>query len=42
MTAFDQAFAASKANMSNIDVGHYVGGTSESPIPLASVSCEVT
>jgi len=32
MTAFDQAFAASKANMSNIDLGHYVAGTGESPI----------
>jgi len=26
MTAFDQAFAASKANMANIDLGHYVAG----------------
>jgi sugar phosphate isomerase/epimerase len=34
MTAFDAAFAASPANMSNVDVGHYVGGTSESPIPF--------
>jgi sugar phosphate isomerase/epimerase len=34
MTAFDQAFATSPANMSNIDVGHYVGGTNESPIPF--------
>lgn len=34
MTAFDAAFAASKANMSQIDVGHYVAGTSESPIPF--------
>ena len=34
MTAFDQAFAASKANMSNIDLGHYVAGTGESPIPF--------
>jgi sugar phosphate isomerase/epimerase len=34
MTAFDQAFAVSRANMSNIDVGHYVGATSESPIPF--------
>jgi sugar phosphate isomerase/epimerase len=34
MTAFDAAFAASKANMSNIDVGHYVAGTGESPIPF--------
>jgi sugar phosphate isomerase/epimerase len=34
MTAFDQAFAASKGNMSNIDLGHYVAGTGESPIPF--------
>jgi sugar phosphate isomerase/epimerase len=34
MTAFDAAFAASRANMSQIDVGHYVAGTSESPIPF--------
>jgi sugar phosphate isomerase/epimerase len=34
MTAFDAAFAASKANLSNIDVGHYVAGTGESPIPF--------
>ena len=34
MTAFDQAFAASKANMSNVDLGHYVAGTGESPIPF--------
>jgi sugar phosphate isomerase/epimerase len=34
MTAFDQAFALSKANMSNIDLGHYVAGTGESPIPF--------
>jgi sugar phosphate isomerase/epimerase len=33
MTAFDQAFAASTANMSNVDLGHYVAGTGESPIP---------
>jgi len=26
MTAFDQAFAASKANMANVDLGHYVAG----------------
>ena len=24
MNAFDQAFAASKANMANVDLGHYV------------------
>jgi sugar phosphate isomerase/epimerase len=34
MTAFDQAFAVSKANMSNVDLGHYVAGTGESPIPF--------
>ena len=34
MTAFDQAFAISKANMSNVDLGHYVAGTGESPIPF--------
>jgi sugar phosphate isomerase/epimerase len=34
MSAFDQAFAASKANMANIDLGHYVAGTGESPIPF--------
>ena len=26
MTAFDQAFAVSKANMANVDFGHYVAG----------------
>jgi sugar phosphate isomerase/epimerase len=26
MTAFDQAFAVSKANMANVDMGHYVAG----------------
>jgi len=34
MTAFDQAFAVSKANMANVDLGHYVAGTGESPIPF--------
>jgi sugar phosphate isomerase/epimerase len=34
MTVFDQAFAASKANMANIDFGHYVAGTGESPLPF--------
>jgi len=34
MTSFDQAFALSKANLSNIDLGHYVAGTGESPIPF--------
>jgi sugar phosphate isomerase/epimerase len=34
MTSFDEAFALSKGNMSNIDLGHYVAGTGESPIPF--------
>jgi sugar phosphate isomerase/epimerase len=34
MRSFDQAFAVSKGNMSNIDLGHYVAGTGESPIPF--------
>jgi sugar phosphate isomerase/epimerase len=34
LTSFDQAFAISKGNMSNIDLGHYVAGTGESPIPF--------
>jgi sugar phosphate isomerase/epimerase len=34
MTAFDQAFAASPANRANIDLGHYVAATGESPIPF--------
>ena len=34
MTAFDQAFAVSKGNMSNVDLGHYVAGTGDSPIPF--------
>ena len=34
MSSFDQAFALSKGNMSNIDLGHYVAGTGESPIPF--------
>jgi sugar phosphate isomerase/epimerase len=34
MASFDEAFALSKANMSNIDLGHYVAGTGESPIPF--------
>ena len=32
MTAFDQAFAASKANMANVDLGHYVAAGGD---PLA-------
>jgi sugar phosphate isomerase/epimerase len=34
MTAFDQAFAASNANMANIDLGHFVAATGESPVPF--------
>jgi sugar phosphate isomerase/epimerase len=35
MTAFDQAFAVSKANMANVDVGHWIGANGgESPIPF--------
>ena len=34
LTAFDEAFAASKWNLSNVDLGHYVAGTGESPIPF--------
>jgi sugar phosphate isomerase/epimerase len=34
MTAFDEAFAVSKGNMSNVDLGHWVAGTGESPIPF--------
>jgi sugar phosphate isomerase/epimerase len=34
MTAFDQAFAVSKANMANIDFGHYVAGGAGNPIPF--------
>src|SRR5262252_6336287 len=34
MTAFDAAFASSKWNLSNVDLGHYVAGTGESPIPF--------
>jgi sugar phosphate isomerase/epimerase len=34
MTAFDQAFAVSRGNRSNVDLGHYVAGTGESPIPF--------
>jgi sugar phosphate isomerase/epimerase len=34
MTSFDQAFAVSRANMANIDLGHYVAGTGHSPIPF--------
>jgi sugar phosphate isomerase/epimerase len=34
MSSFDEAFAVSKANMANIDFGHYVAGTGGSPIPF--------
>jgi sugar phosphate isomerase/epimerase len=34
ITVFDQAFAASKANMANIDFGHYVAGGGGNPIPF--------
>ncbi|MGH9371158.1 MAG: sugar phosphate isomerase/epimerase family protein, partial [Vicinamibacterales bacterium] len=34
LTIFDEALAQSKYNAINVDIGHYVGGTSESPIPL--------
>jgi sugar phosphate isomerase/epimerase len=34
LTAFDEALAQSKFNAVNVDIGHYVAGTSESPIPL--------
>ena len=34
LTSFDEAIAQSKYNGINVDIGHYVGGTSESPIPL--------
>jgi sugar phosphate isomerase/epimerase len=34
MTAFDQAFAVSGANMVNVDFGHYVAGTGQSPVPF--------
>ena len=34
LTAFDEALAQSPWNAINVDIGHYVAGTSESPIPL--------
>ncbi|MGO9262842.1 MAG: sugar phosphate isomerase/epimerase family protein [Bryobacteraceae bacterium] len=34
MTAWDAVLAQSKGNAINLDCGHYVAGTSESPIPL--------
>ena len=34
LTVFDEALAQSKYNAINVDIGHYVAGTGESPIPL--------
>jgi sugar phosphate isomerase/epimerase len=34
LTVFDEALAQSKYNGINVDIGHYVAGTSESPVPL--------
>jgi len=34
LTAWDAVLAKSKGNAINLDCGHYVAGTSESPIPL--------
>jgi sugar phosphate isomerase/epimerase len=34
MTAWDAVLAQSKGNAINLDCGHFVAGTSESPIPL--------
>ncbi len=34
LTAFDEALAQSKYNGINVDIGHYMAGTSESVIPL--------
>ncbi|MBI1176493.1 hypothetical protein GC207_03535 [bacterium] len=34
MTAWDTAFSQSEYNGANIDIGHYVAGASESPIPF--------
>lgn len=34
MTAFDQAFAISKWNMSNVDLGHWVAGGNQGGSPL--------
>lgn len=34
LTAWDEALAQSKYNAINLDAGHYVAGTSQSPIPL--------
>ena len=34
MTAFDQAFAASKGNMANIDFGHFVAAGNVGGTPM--------
>lgn len=34
LTAFDEALEQSAWNAINVDIGHYVAGTSESPVPL--------
>src|SRR5262249_56708419 len=34
ITAWDAVLAQSKGNAINLDCGHYVAGTSESPIPV--------
>jgi sugar phosphate isomerase/epimerase len=34
MTAFDEAFAASKGNKSNVDLGHFVAGGNKGGTPL--------
>lgn len=34
LTVFDEALAQSKYNAINVDIGHYVAGTSQSPVPL--------
>src|SRR5262249_31066729 len=34
MTAFDQAFAASKGNMANVDLGHWVAGGNKGGSPM--------
>jgi sugar phosphate isomerase/epimerase len=33
-TLWDKALAASKGNAANFDIGHYVAGTGESPLPV--------
>ena len=34
MKAFDEAFAVSKGNMANVDLGHYVAGGNVGGTPL--------